>query len=276
MIHDTLLAKSVKDFWTRPVLKVALVPLLLTMVVMYALFFWAADAGLDALKDSYVQMEQQTTVVTPEGTTHTQSESVVLEGGEAFLAFLLKHSVTSWLLSFIVYTLGSFFVLLLSLIVTLFIIGFLTPHVLAIVRDRHYRECHIEGFGHVASVLFYFLKTLGVMLLLLIVLMPFYFLPVVNLVAFNLPFYYLFHKLLVYDVASTVCTKEEYLHIMYHKGTSIRMKTLMLYLVSLIPFTALLGSVFFVVYLGHIFFSETVKLRHGNAAPLPDTQKPSS
>ncbi|MDX1296552.1 MAG: EI24 domain-containing protein, partial [Sulfurimonadaceae bacterium] len=174
-------------------------------------------------------------------------------------------SVTSWLLSFIVYTLGSFFVLLFSIIIALFIIGFLTPHVLAIIRDRHYEECHIEGFDHIGAMLLFFLKTFLVMLLLLIVLMPLYFIPIINIVAFNLPFYYLFHKLLVYDVASTICTKEEYKKIMYFNGTAIRMKTLMLYLVSLIPFAALFGSVFFVVYLGHIFFSETLRLRHSES-----------
>ncbi|MDX1295095.1 MAG: hypothetical protein R3302_02440, partial [Sulfurimonadaceae bacterium] len=100
MIHNTLLAKSTKDFMTKPILKLAFVPFFLTMIIMYALFFWAADAGLDALQDSYVQMEQQSVTVEPDGSTHTQSDSVELEGGEAIIAFLLKHSVTSWLLSF--------------------------------------------------------------------------------------------------------------------------------------------------------------------------------
>jgi hypothetical protein len=266
MIHNTLLAKSTKDFFTKPILKLAFVPFILTMIVMYALFFWLADAGLDALQDSYVQMEQQSVSVTPDGTTHTQSESVELEGGEAIIAFLLKHSVTSWLLSFIVYTLGSFFVLLFSIIIALFIIGFLTPHILAVIRDRHYTECQVEGFDHVGAMVLFFLKTFVIMLLLLIVLMPLYFIPIINVVAFNLPFYYLFHKLLVYDVASTICTKDEYKKIMYFNGTAIRMKTLMLYLISLIPFAALFGSVFFVVYLGHIFFTETLKLRHNASA----------
>ena len=262
MLQNTLLAKSLKDFMSPPILKIAFLPFFVTMIVMYALFFWAAGAGLDALQETRLQMEQQAVTVNPDGTTHTQSSSVELEGGEAVLAFLLKHSITSWLLSFVVYTLGSFFVLLFSIIVALFIIGFLTPHILAIVRDRHYEGCAIKGFDHVGAMLLFFLKTFLIMLLLLIVLMPLYFIPLVNVVAFNLPFYYLFHKLMVYDVASTVCTKEEYKQIMYFKGTAIRMKTLMLYLISLVPFAALFGSVFYVIYLGHTFFTEALTLRH--------------
>ena len=266
MIQNSLLAKSFKDFMTPAILKIAFLPFFITMIVMYALFFWAAGAGLDALQETQLHMEQHSVTVNPDGTTHTQNESVALEGGEAILAFLLKHSVTSWLISFVVYTLGSFFVLLFSIIVALFIIGFLTPHILAIIRDRHYEGCAIEGFDHIGAMLLYFLKSFAIMLLLLIVLMPLYFIPLINVVAFNLPFYYLFHKLMVYDVASTVCTKEEYKQIMYFKGTAIRMKTLMLYLVSLIPFAALFGSVFYVIYLGHTFFAEALTLRHKKQA----------
>ena len=275
MIANNLLAKSFKDFWTRPILKIAFVPFFLTMIVLYALFFWAADAGLDALQETHLQMEQHSVTVAPDGTTHTQQESVELEGGEAVLAFLLKHSVTSWLISFIVYTLGSFFVLLLSLIVALFIIGFLTPHILEVIRGRHYEGVEILGFGNIGTVLLFFLKTFAVMLLLLIVLMPLYFIPLLGIVAFNLPFYYLFHKMLTYDIASTLCTKEEYKRIMYFRGSAIRMKTLMLYLLSLVPFVALFGSVFFVIYLGHTFFVEVLKLRH-EAVAAPTAPFPAS
>jgi len=269
MIGNTLLAKSVKDFFTPAILKLALLPFLLTLVVMYALFFWAADAGLDALQDSYVKMEQQSRSVDADGTPHTRTETVELTGAEAVLAFLLKHSVTSWMVTFFVYTLGSFVVLMRSLGIALFIIGFLTPRILAVIGERHYGGFVFEGFGNVATVLFAFLKTLLITLALLLLLIPLYFVPVVGVVAFNLPFYYLFHNLLVYDVASTLCTKEEYGRILYRDGMQIRLQTLLMYLVSLIPFAALAGSVFFVIYLGHGFFSRALILRH-RAESLPD------
>jgi hypothetical protein len=275
MIENNLLIRSVKDFFTGEILKLALVPFIATMVVMYALFFWLADAGLDSLQESYVQIEQQEQHVAPDGSVQTRHESVELEGGEAILAFLLKHTVTSWLLSFIIYSLGMFFVLLLSIVVALFITGFLTPKVLAIIRDRHYEDVDIEGFDHIGSMILFFVKTFAVMVLLLILLMPLYFIPLINVVAFNLPFYYLFHKMLTYDVASTVCSKEEYRQIMYFRGSTIRFKTLMLYLASLVPFVALFGTIFFVVYLGHTFFSEALVLRHkalDAAAPRPEIE----
>ncbi len=278
-MEPNLLSRSISDFFTAPILKIAFVPFFLSMIVLYGLFFWAADAGLDALQESNLRMEQQYQTVNPDGTTQLHTESTELSGGEAIIAFLLKHSVTSWLLSFIVYTLGSFVVLLLSIVVALFIIGFLTPHVLSVIRDRHYEGCEIEGFDHVGAMILFFVKTFLILLILLIVLMPLYFIPLVGVVAFNFPFYYLFHKLLVYDVASTICTKEEFKRIMYFKGSAIRMRTLALYLLSLIPFAALFASVFFVVYLGHIFFTEVLKLRHEEtlrraAEAVPTTPQP--
>jgi hypothetical protein len=92
-------------------------------------------------------------------------------------------------------------------------------------------------------------------------LIPFYFIPLLNVVAINLPFYYFFHRLLNFDVGSTICSKEDYKKIMFYKGNSIRLKTFVMFLVTMIPFTALFAMVFFVVYLGHVYFNELDTMR---------------
>jgi len=88
-----------------------------------------------------------------------------------------------------------------------------------------------------------------------------YFIPFVNILAFNLPLYYFFHKMITYDVSSTFCTAEEAKQVKYFAKNSIRIKTLLLYLISLIPFAIFFGAVFYVIYIGNTYFEEVKKIR---------------
>jgi len=253
--EPTLLHLSIKDFFTKEILKLAIFPFVITMVVMYSLFFIAADFGLDQLSQTQIQIQQSETTVNPDGTSHTE-ELNQLFSGSSIMTFLLKYSFTSWLISFLIYTVGSFIVMYLSVAIGLFVIGFLTPWILPIIRDRYYPDIKIEGFGTIAEVIWFFVKTLLIMIALLFLLIPFYFIPLLNLVAINLPFYYFFHRLLNFDVGSTICKKEDYKKIMFYKGNSIRFKTFLMFLVTMIPFVAIFAMVYFVVYLGHVYFYE--------------------
>ena len=58
-------------------------------------------------------------------------------------------------------------------------------------------------------------KNLFMMFLLFILLIPVYFVPVLNVIAFALPLYYFFHKLLNFDVSSTILNKTQYRREMY-------------------------------------------------------------
>jgi hypothetical protein len=100
------------------------------------------------------------------------------------------------------------------------------------------------------------------MVLLFLLLIPFYFIPLVNIVAINIPLYYFFHKMLTFDVSSSICTKDEAEQISFFNKNNIRVKTLLLYLVSLVPFAIFFGAIFFVIYLGHTYFLETRKIRN--------------
>ncbi len=266
MSEKDLLILSIKDFATPKMLKMVLLPFVITMLIMYTLFFVAADLGLDTLQQTTLHVESTQTVNT-NGVEHTESFSGIFDGS-SILDFLMTHTITSWLISFLVYTVGSFLVLLISIVVALAVIGFLTPPILKELQQRHYKNIELIGFDTLPTVIWNFVKSFLVMIALFLLLMPLYFVPLVNVVALNVPFYYFFHKLLTYDVASTLCTKEEYFKIMHFKGNSIRMKTLLLYMVSLVPFAVLFTTVFFVIYIGHSFFKEVVLLRN-NKELLP-------
>jgi len=254
MLEGQIVSISLKDFFTKKMLKIALLPLVVTMVIMLTLFYTAADYGFQALQQ-FIEASQQ-------------GQEVQVDTDAPFyfvwlmyvIAFLFKYSITSWLVGFLIYTVGTLFIMMFSVFLTLIIIGFLTPMILDIIHKRHYKQLQINGFGNLFSPLFILLKCVAVMIFLFIVLIPAYFIPVINLFAINLPFYYFFHKMLTFDVASTILTQSEYKAIHKKSANSFRLRTLFLYMLSMIPSITLFSAVFFVIYLGHAYFQELIKL----------------
>jgi hypothetical protein len=117
------------------------------------------------------------------------------------------------------------------------------------------------GHSNIFEGLFLVFKWMFIMIFLFLAFIPLYFIPIVNIIAFNLPLYYFFHKMLTYDVASNICTKEENAKIKFFHASTLRLKTLALYLISLIPFVIFFASIFYVIYLGHAYFLEVRKMR---------------
>ena len=258
-MNESVWSISLRDFFTKRMLQYALIPFLGTVLVMYTLFFGVADAGLDALKESTLQIEQQQQV-SHNGMLQTEQETTTVQGGSAILRFLMEHAITSWLVSFIVFTVGGIVTFILAMFVALIIIGFLTPAIVREIHRRHYSQLTPEHHGSLAGLVLATLKHFLVMALLFLVLMPFYFIPVLNLVAFNLPFYYLFHKLYLMDVASETTTKERFKRIMAFHGGGIRLNTVALYLLSLVPFAAYITPVFNVIVLTHLMLRNRVEV----------------
>ncbi|QOY55513.1 EI24 domain-containing protein [Candidatus Sulfurimonas marisnigri] len=257
MSEQNLLIQSTKDFLTPKMLKYAILPFIVTLVVMYILFFVIAGIGIDQLGTLNVQ-STQTTI--QNGIPHTESISAQLEGS-AIIKFLMSSAITSWIATFFIYAIGGFLTLYASIFVAVIIIGFLTPLVMRELQRRHYNDLEMIGHSNIFTTLFLVIKWTLTMLLLFILLVPFYFIPLVNIVALNLPLYYFFHKMMTFDISSNLCTTEEDKQIKYFSKNSLRMKTLALYVVSLIPFAIFFGAVFYVIYLGHTYFLEVRKLR---------------
>ncbi|MGB5791596.1 EI24 domain-containing protein [Poseidonibacter sp.] len=248
MIEIEIFVKSLKDFFSSKMLKISLIPLIITMIIIYSLFFAAADFGITAMQD-IAQASQN-------------GEEVVISEDAPFyfvwmtylLVFLFKYSFTSWIAGFLLYTVGSVIVLQASVLFTIVIIGFLTPMILKILHKRHYSHLTLHGHGDLLSPLWILLKSSIIMILLFIVLIPVYFVPVLNFIAFSFPLYYFFHKLLNYDVASTILSDEEFKKIYKTQSGAFRLRTLFLYIVSMIPFITLFTAVFYIIYLGHAYF----------------------
>jgi len=251
------LTLSIKDLFKGNMLIYSIVPFILSMLIIYTLFFIVAGVGLDQLGTMDIS-STQTTI--ENGIPHTDSFAATLEG-TAIIKFLMSSAITSWIASFLVYTIGSFLALYFSIFIALLVIGFLTPLILKELHRRHYQDVEMIGYSNIFEGLFLTLKWIATMLLLFLVLIPIYFVPLLNIVAFNLPLYYFFHKMMTFDVASNICTREEAIKIKFFHASTLRVKTLGLYLLSLIPFVIFFVSVFYVIYLGHSYFLEVRKMR---------------
>ena len=253
MLDIKLLQLSIKDYFTKDMLKLIIFPLLGSFIVMIIAFYSIADMGLSHLEDTQIQIQQHQTMVENGVVNETSSDETYT--GSSIIDFLLRYTVTSWIVSFLVYTVGLFAIGYLSIFTSLIIVGFLTPKILHTIHKKHYRTLELEeGYDTIVGGVFKLLKTVVVMFLLLIVFIPFYFIPIVNIVAINLPFYYLFHKMINYDVSANIMTKEKFQKIYYINKSSLRAKTFLLYVVSLIPFVAFFIAIFYIIYIGHSYF----------------------
>ncbi|MCK5110181.1 MAG: EI24 domain-containing protein [Arcobacteraceae bacterium] len=249
-----IIVLSIKDLLSKPMLKIAFFPFIVTLIVIYFAFFAIADIGLDTLQNTTLQIQTQESSI-QNGISNVETTNQTYTG-YWILDFLLKYSITSWIVGFLVYTIGSFAVLWVSLFIALIIVGFLTPSILSNLQKKYYPNVKLDGYGNVATSIFFLIKNIFIMLLLFIVLTPLYFIPLVNIVAINIPFYYFFHKMLHFDVGSTLLNKTEHEQLKDKYSFSFRMQTLFLYLLSMIPFVALILPVFYIIYLGHNYMNK--------------------
>jgi uncharacterized protein involved in cysteine biosynthesis len=263
MSEQQLLMQSFKDLFTPKMLKYSLLPIIVTLVLMYLLFFIVAGIGADQIGQVHIEAQQSSMV---DGIEQTDSLDAYLEGS-AIIQFLMSYTATAWIATFLIYAIGGFLTLYASIFIAILVIGFLTPYVLKELQKRHYEDVELIGYSNIATALLSTLKWAAVMLLLFFLFIPLYFIPLVNIVAFNFPLYYFFHKMLNYDISTNMNTKEEALEIRYKNKTMLRLKTFLLYLLSLIPFVIFFTTVFFVIYLGHSYFLQTRKLRNLDALP---------
>ncbi len=280
MRKKSLFKRSLKDFFTPYFLSLSLLPLLITLAILFASLFY----GMQVLNDKMnsLHIEKTTTQYSSATQSHTQSSiNVTFDDNKTatsffdvdpmaliesiqsseILASLLQNDIARWVIEKLVFLVATYFILIFAVIIAVTIVGFFTPLVVKKLKSRHYPPFLIKGHGSLAYVIWHALKSFFVMILLYVLLIPFYFIPLLNIIAFHLPAFYFFHKMLVFDVGSTINTKEEFLRIKAIVGNQIRLRTFFMYLLTLIPFAGVFFPLLFVIYLSHIFINETIELR---------------
>ena len=251
MVKNSVLRLSINDLFTPKMMQYSLLPFIISMVIIYILFFVIADVKIEQLGSLNIETTQTTI---ENGITHTENISAQLQG-LGIVKFLLESN------SFFNYVIGGFFTLYISIFIATIVIGFLTPTVLKEIQKKHYSEIEIVGYSNIVESIFLTMFHSSIMIMLFFLLIPLYFIPFINLIALNIPLYYFFHKMMLFDISSNICSREEAKKIHYFNKNNFRIKTLILYLISLIPFAIFFASIFYLIYLGNSYFIELQKLR---------------
>ncbi|MDA3048616.1 MULTISPECIES: EI24 domain-containing protein [unclassified Campylobacter] len=240
---------SIKDFFTKKFITLSLLPFFCALLVLgYFMYFGGSEI--------FALLEEG---------AKSGDFSFLDEARFPLIAKLLAYGATKWIIGVIFYTFGTFLVLMLSVFCALFIAGFLTPIVTKEINLRHY---HLEradepNLGRVLTLMaIEILKFIGILLLCLLLLAV----PLINLFVINIPFFYIYYKLILIDVASNTLDKKSF-EKCYKKGGGYKfmLSVFLFYLACLIPLVGLFFQLFFIIYLSHIIFLSQLKFKKINA-----------
>ncbi|HBK6303332.1 TPA: EI24 domain-containing protein [Campylobacter jejuni] len=231
-----ILKLAIKDFFSFKFLKFALIPLIFSLIFM--LFLGAL--GFSALLDYF--------------------NSLFSVGEDSFWAWFYALHFVQILITIISFLFSGFIVVFASVFLALFITSFLTPFIAKEINQKYY---HYDNINEVSTlktifeIFKIFIKFIGIFLLCTLAL----FLPFINIFVYYLAFYYLFHKILMIDITSTILDKESFKN--FHSDFSpleFKFSTLCFYLLSSVPLLGLFLQVFFVIFLTHLGYRRILKL----------------
>ena len=239
-MHNSTLGKATKDFFTGKFLFLSLAPFIAPILILGTFFVYGSSEFLTLLQEG----------------SSSGNYSYIDESAYPTLTYLLGFTVFHWLIMTLFVLLGTFGIVLFSLVIAVITVGLLTPYIVGLVREKSYLHVkRSDGDGFLFSLWSIF-KIFMKFILLLLCTLPFLLLPFVNFFIFQLPFFYLFYRLMMYDlVSSGVCKdaeqiiKENRLYLFVVMG--------LFFFLSLIPLFGLLLQVFFVVYLSHFILNKS-------------------
>ncbi|WP_201352142.1 EI24 domain-containing protein [Hydrogenimonas urashimensis] len=252
--EGALLARALSDFFTTRFMVLSTAPFLITMFLAFFLLFQVSGEFFDML-NAAAQASQN-----PDAAA-AQNELAQFAKEYPIISAIAGSFVFKAVAGTLFYIVGGGVAVLASVIIAVIIVGFFTPMIVREIQKRHYPHVERKATVPVWDYLLFMLGQLTLFLLFLLVSLPFWFIPVLGIVAMNAPFYFLFHKLLTRDVAGEIFGKEEMKAVFAQAKWRIMTTTLILYLLSLIPGVGILGQVFFVIVLAHQFFQEAARLR---------------
>jgi len=252
--EGSLLAKALSDFFTTKFLTLTAAPFIITILISSISLYYFAGQFFDMLNVA-------AQIAANPDAAQAQSEMAQFAKEHPILAAITGTFLFKAIAGTILFVIGGGFALLASVILSVIIIGFFTPYIVAEVQKRHYPTIERKATVPMTDYIVFMLKKFGLFILFLFISLPFYFIPVINIVAVNVPFYFLFHSLLTRDVAGEILDKDEMKRLFKRAKWRIAATTFILYLLSLIPLVGVFGQVFFVITLSHQLFQETAKLR---------------
>ncbi|WRB09182.1 EI24 domain-containing protein [Helicobacter pylori] len=162
-----------------------------------------------------------------------------------------------WVFKALVYFLIFWIAILLSLVINIFASIFYTPLVVSYLHQKYYPHVVLEEFGSILFSIKYFLKALLFMLVFLVLLTPFYFIPFIGVfgVFFSIiPHFLFFKNTMSLDIASMIFNYQSYQNLLKQHRLKHYRFSFFCYLFSLIPFFNFFATLLQTLMLTHYFF----------------------
>ncbi|GEM_PF-7027611 len=212
------LFRGFEDFRSGKVLSLSILPLLFSGVVLFALLKFGLFEFASALN----------------------------EGEFTGILSVLNFSFVRSLVLGLANLLGWYLVIVCSVALGGVVTGFLTPFVVRYINAKRYR-ISLDGDVSLIAVGVSMLGVLWRFLLVFAVSLVLLFVPFLNIFALSLPFVYLFHKLMLIDLASCCFDENGFENAVKNGvGNRFRIFSVLFYLISLVPFVGVLAQLFFV------------------------------
>ncbi|ECO7024708.1 TPA: EI24 domain-containing protein [Campylobacter jejuni] len=232
-----ILKLAIKDFFTLKFLKFALIPLAFSLVLMSILGIFGFSFLLDYFNSLFSVRE------------------------DSFWAWFYALHFVQILITIISFLFSGFIVIFASVFLALFITSFLTPFITKEINQKYYHYNNTNEVSTLKTIFesFKIFIKFGIFFILCTLAL---FLPFINIFVYYLVFYYLFHKLLMLDITSTILDKENFKN--FHSNFSpleFKFSTLCFYLLSSVPLLGLFLQVFFMIFLTHLGYQKILKLK---------------
>lgn len=175
------------------------------------------------------------------------------------LSFLSFVVVAKTLIMVLFFLSSAMVVYYLFLMVYSIIVGFFAGYFIKEIAQTYYPQVSFKGIG-LTRYLWILLKVMALTLLLFVLFSPVVFIPVLNIMLL-IPVFYLFHKMLILEVASVVHSYEEYIQIQKRYGAQSRALSALCFALTLIPVVGVLIYPYYVIVVSHFLLGKTETLR---------------
>ncbi|GAA7563243.1 EI24 domain-containing protein [Helicobacter pylori] len=230
----SIFKKSFNDFLSARMLLINLGPILLSLAFFGAIFHYNGESVVN-----YCQ------ALLPQSLNDYSHSQGFFSG------------VFVWVFKALVYFLIFWIAILLSLVINVFASIFYTPLVVSYLHQKYYPHVVLEEFSSILFSIKYFLKALILMLVLLALLTPFYFIPFIGVfgVFFSIiPHFLFFKNTMSLDIASAIFNHQSYQNLLKQHRLKHYRFSFFCYLFSLIPFFNFFATLLQTLMLTHYFF----------------------
>ncbi len=230
----SIFKKSFNDFLSARMLLINLGPILLSLAFFGAIFYYNGENVVN-----YCQ------TLLPQSLSDYSHSQGFFSG------------VFVWVFKALVYFLIFWIAILLSLVINVFVSIFYTPLVVSYLHQKYYPHVVLEDFGSILFSIKYFLKVLILMLVLLALLTPFYFIPFIGVFGVFLsiiPHFLFFKNTMSLDIASAIFNHQSYQNLLKQHRLKHYRFSFFCYLFSLIPFFNFFATLLQTLMLTHYFF----------------------